>query len=1305
MTRNHRITRFLAVLTALCLLLSAVPAAPAAAGEAWQEQTLPYAAKLRAGVAFCADPELTEETGILQQDAVILVTETRGNAARITYTVQRQDKRQAWVRGKYLILLSAATPTDLDALIPDDDVQLAAPELPPEEEEQPAEDEPADEPAEEEPASEQSEDEPVDEPAEEEPISPVVIPTEAEDETEESPSEPLSDGESEEDEPSSPVVIPGNVGESPADSDSDLKHEDEEPASDDVIPTVVEESPTDSDFTSKQEEDEPASPDVIPTVVEESPADSDSTPNQEDEVPTPVATPTDIREEEAPSSSENEDEISEISFEEITAESKSGESLSGTAVYTVTEAGQLEMADYGDPEYVTEELPEARDQRPYNTCWAFTAIGGLEINLIKKELADKTIDLSEFFLTYFSAHNFPDPKGGGEGDDITYTGDYMMVGGYSRLAYHILATLIGTTKESDNPYPGEDGADQQANTNAEIAAQITGAYNLDVSNISLIKQQIIENGSVKVSIWAPTDLGSKSKIVDYKNGDTVVGRVGYSATNKSYYGTYKNTNHDVLLIGWDDEYPVENFVSGLRPSGKGAWKARNSWGSNWGSSGEFWISYEDASLLSGKAVSFTAENDSDKMADYCYSYDKGLSSNLVKVENEAVVSQSFKVDGQEVLHSIGIETTEYKDDGGKEVYDAMTLSAVVKNADGQVIASTGNVDAFYSGFYLLNLQNSCVLNAASTVEVEVTCKAKQTGGKIAILYQKKKVTIGKEKDGNQILMTAASGSGGFNVRFNNSNQKIDGDSTIKLYTKRNNSAGLVESVSLNKASLGLKTGENETLKATITPSGATNQSLRWYSSDTSIATVDENGKVVGGAKSGTAVITAVSSNGKSATCNVEVIYQNLPVTKVKISGFDSHTKRIDHSTDAGIKLGDKLTLTAVLTPEYTTQPGIEWKSSNPSVLSIEKTEGKTCTIRLNKNGSARITLQSTENTSLSDWVDFTVYLPVLVSTVELKPAAAALWEGENKQLTATALPENAENKKIKWSSSDPAVATVNDMGVVTGVKDGTAVITAASEDGNASASCVVLVSTQDQIQAFVYRMYRVCLLREPDDIGFVYWIDKIRSGQESGAQVAFNFFFSNEMIARNLSDTDYVERAYESILGRSSDAEGKAYWMQRLQVGFSRKALISGFISSNEFSAICARYGIERGSYALTEPRDQNYGITAYVSRLYTKMQGRVYDVGGLNYWCNIILKNPKKDTLVQVAVDGFMHSNEFKAKNLSDTEFVKVMYRTFLDREAEPAGLQYWLNKLASGMTRENVAAGFAASDEFGAIMARYGF
>ena len=125
----------------------------------------------------------------------------------------------------------------------------------------------------------------------------------------------------------------------------------------------------------------------------------------------------------------------------------------------------------------------------------------------------------------------------------------------------------------------------------------------------------------------------------------------------------------------------------------------------------------------------------------------------------------------------------------------------------------------------------------------------------------------------------------------------------------------------------------------------------------------------------------------------------------------------------------------------------------------------------------------------------------------------------------------------------------------------------------------------------------------------------------------------------------------------------------------------------------------------MTEPRDQNYGITAFTSRLYTKMLGRGFDTKGLNYWCDIILKNPTRRTLVQVAVDGFIHSNEFIAKNLNDTEFLKVLYRTFLDREAEPNGLKYWLGKLLSGMTREEAASGFAASTEFAGIMAQFGF
>ena len=150
--------RIVSVLLAFCLLVSAVPAAVAA--EAWKEQAVPYGAKLRAGTDFYTDPELTAEQGRLLMDVAVLVNEIRGKAARISYTAKKQTA-EAWVEGKDLILLHIATPTDLDALILNEDVVLLEPAPAPAE--VPAE-EPAEEPVEE--PTEEPAEEPVTEPAE-----------------------------------------------------------------------------------------------------------------------------------------------------------------------------------------------------------------------------------------------------------------------------------------------------------------------------------------------------------------------------------------------------------------------------------------------------------------------------------------------------------------------------------------------------------------------------------------------------------------------------------------------------------------------------------------------------------------------------------------------------------------------------------------------------------------------------------------------------------------------------------------------------------------------------------------------------------------------------------------------------------------------------------------------------------------------------------------------------------------------------------------------------------------------------------
>lgn len=69
------------------------------------------------------------------------------------------------------------------------------------------------------------------------------------------------------------------------------------------------------------------------------------------------------------------------------------------------------------------------------------------------------------------------------------------------------------------------------------------------------------------------------------------------------------TNHEVIIVGWDDNYPAENFghsSAGLTPSGDGAWLCRNSYGSDWGDGGYFWVSYYDASVCAGSGGSISS---------------------------------------------------------------------------------------------------------------------------------------------------------------------------------------------------------------------------------------------------------------------------------------------------------------------------------------------------------------------------------------------------------------------------------------------------------------------------------------------------------------------------------------------------------------------------------------------------------------------------------------------------------------------------------------------------------------------------
>ena len=245
------------------------------------------------------------------------------------------------------------------------------------------------------------------------------------------------------------------------------------------------------------------------------------------------------------------------------------------------------------------------------------------------------------------------------------------------------------------------------------------------------------------------------------------------------------------------------------------------------------------------------------------------------------------------------------------------------------------------------------------------------------------------------------------------------------------------------------------------------------------------------------------------------------------------------------------------------------------------------------------------------------------------------------------------------------------------------------------------LTVRDSVKAFVSRLYTEILGRNPDASGLTAWTNVLRNGTEQGAKVAQGFIDSTEFKKRQLSDDEYITILYHTFLDREPDSSGLNAWKAVLESGLSRLHVFKGFAESVEFTEICKSYGIIRGNAVLTAPMDQNEGVTKFVVRCYRLCLGREADSDGLNAWCNQILtgQNTAKE-----AAHGFVFSDEFKKKNLSDEDYIRTLYRVFMDREADGDGLNAWLRVLRNGQSREHVFNGFADSNEFREICAEYG-
>ena len=236
----------------------------------------------------------------------------------------------------------------------------------------------------------------------------------------------------------------------------------------------------------------------------------------------------------------------------------------------------------------------------------------------------------------------------------------------------------------------------------------------------------------------------------------------------------------------------------------------------------------------------------------------------------------------------------------------------------------------------------------------------------------------------------------------------------------------LESILINQKAIILDIGEEYQLNAILYPPEA-HPTVFWESLNPTIAAVNKNGLVTG-ISGGPATIKA-SAADLSATCEVWVNEADVPMKWLRC-----------RESEMTMVVGDELHLLADYEPDNTTEV-VSWKSSNPAVASIRQWSIVTAVAP----GEAVLTATSSL-TRLTASCKVTVKEKyTAVSSVKLDCHEHFMDAGNTLQLKATVKPDNATNPAIAWSSSAPKVVTVDENGLVTGLSEGDAVITATAE--------------------------------------------------------------------------------------------------------------------------------------------------------------------------------------------------------------------------------------------------------------------
>ena len=390
------------------------------------------------------------------------------------------------------------------------------------------------------------------------------------------------------------------------------------------------------------------------------------------------------------------------------------------------------------PSYYSSEdygrLPSVKNQGTFGACWAFAAISALEAYL----LPETDVELSVDHIMYNN----------GFGIDGTDGGDQIMSMSY-------LLSWKGPVYEEDDPF-----GDSQTDSTLEAVFHVQEIQYLPSKDYEAIKEAVIQYGAVETAMYISTVNGL---YVDYSY-------YNYYRAAYCYTGSGGTVNHEVIIIGWDDDFPAEYFEGNVTTDG--AFICLNSWGDGFGTGGIFYVSYEDA-FIGTTSVVYTKVESADNY-DNIYQYDDvGWTANIGYNRNTAYMANVYTALSDELLEAVGFYAV-----GGDTDYEVYVVTDYTDESSldvsGQVCAS-GTLEN--AGYYTIELDEAIELEEGQEFAVIVKVNTPGEGKPIAYeTYTETERTSTVTTEGKYSYISS------YGTQWENMQEEYSANVCLKAYT-------------------------------------------------------------------------------------------------------------------------------------------------------------------------------------------------------------------------------------------------------------------------------------------------------------------------------------------------------------------------------------------------------------------------------------------------------------------------------------------------------------------------------------------